>query len=135
MSPFCVILSGFFIVVIVVIVATIRFPLSCCRNKNLRDNMPKYSWIEPKNSDPYIFSQTQTSNPSKCLNFKHSSCKIWKNRTSNYSISYMPELRTRTSNFWTMLDPTLNGIEKKTIKLDSNLSQLINYQLHFLAGR
>jgi hypothetical protein len=42
MSPFCVILLGFFIVVIVFIVATIRFPLSCCRNKNLHDNMPNY---------------------------------------------------------------------------------------------
>ena len=47
MSPFCVILLGFFIVVIVVIVATIRFPLSCCRNKNLRDNMPNYKCGTP----------------------------------------------------------------------------------------
>ena len=50
MSPFCVILLGFFIVVIVVIVATIRFPLSCCRNKNLRDNIPNYRGEVPQMS-------------------------------------------------------------------------------------
>ena len=54
MSPFCVILTGFFIVVIIAIVATIRFPLSCCRNKNLLDNMPKYTIIWKDDQAQYL---------------------------------------------------------------------------------
>ena len=44
MPLFYLIFSGFFIVVIDVIVAAIKFPLSCCRNKNLQYNMPKSIW-------------------------------------------------------------------------------------------